>query len=418
MSMIPVRLSETIAKPFWPVHQDVKRHGHTHYVCAGGRGSTKSSYISIEILLLMIQHPECNAVVLRKVGNTLRNSVYRQMEWALDVLHLTGQFKKTLNQMEFVRKSTGQKILFLGVDDKSKIKSLKMPYGYVGICWYEELDQFSGMEEIRSVNQSLLRGGPLFWCFSSYNPPRSRDNWVNEEMLLDDPDRLVHHSSYMQVPADWLGPQFIEEAEKLKEKNNRAYRHEYLGEVTGTGGSVFENVKDMEFTADRMGWFDRRRYGLDFGFAVDPLAFISMHYDAKREELYIFDEIYQQKLKNSKAAEMIKARIGPSDVVWADAAEPKSIAEIRDTGIKIYGAKKGPDSVEYGIKWLQNLNAIYIDKRRCPNTYREFVSYEYEINRDGQYISAYPDKNNHAIDAVRYAMRQEMKSGGLRVLKW
>ncbi len=416
--MIPVRLSETIAKPFWPVHQDVKRHGHTHYVCAGGRGSTKSSYISIEILLLMIQHPECNAVVLRKVGNTLRNSVYRQMEWALDVLHLTGQFKKTLNPMEFVRKSTGQKILFLGVDDKSKIKSLKMPYGYVGICWYEELDQFSGMEEIRSVNQSLLRGGPLFWCFSSYNPPRSRDNWVNEEMLLDDPDRLVHHSSYMQVPADWLGPQFIEEAEKLKEKNNRAYRHEYLGEVTGTGGSVFENVKEMEFTADRMGWFDRRRYGLDFGFAVDPLAFISMHYDAKREELYIFDEIYQQKLKNSKAADMIKARIGPSDVVWADAAEPKSIAEIRDTGIKIYGAKKGPDSVEYGIKWLQNLNAIYIDKRRCPNTYREFVSYEYEINRDGQYISAYPDKNNHAIDAVRYAMRQEMKSGGLRVLKW
>lgn len=416
--MIPVRLSETIAKPFWTVHQDVKRHGHTHYVCAGGRGSTKSSYISIEILLLMIQHPECNAVVLRKVGNTLRNSVYRQMEWALDVLHLTGQFKKTLNPMEFVRKSTGQKILFLGVDDKSKIKSLKMPYGYVGICWYEELDQFSGMEEIRSVNQSLLRGGPLFWCFSSYNPPRSRDNWVNEEMLLDDPDRLVHHSSYMQVPADWLGPQFIEEAEKLKEKNSRAYRHEYLGEVTGTGGSVFENVKEMEFTADRMGWFDRRRYGLDFGFAVDPLAFISMHYDAKREELYIFDEIYQQKLKNSKAAEMIKARIGPSDVVWADAAEPKSIAEIRDTGIKIYGAKKGPDSVEYGIKWLQNLNAIYIDKRRCPNTYREFVSYEYEINRDGQYISAYPDKNNHAIDAVRYAMRQEMKSGGLRILKW
>lgn len=416
--MIPVRLSETIAKPFWAVHQDVKRHGHTHYVCAGGRGSTKSSYISIEILLLMIQHPECNAVVLRKVGNTLRNSVYRQMEWALDVLHLTGQFKKTLNPMEFVRKSTGQKILFLGVDDKSKIKSLKMPYGYVGICWYEELDQFSGMEEIRSVNQSLLRGGPLFWCFSSYNPPRSRDNWVNEEMLLDDPDRLVHHSSYMQVPADWLGPQFIEEAEKLKEKNNRAYRHEYLGEVTGTGGSVFENVKEMEFTADRMGWFDRRRYGLDFGFAVDPLAFISMHYDAKREELYIFDEIYQQKLKNSKAADMIKARIGPSDVVWADAAEPKSIAEIRDTGIKIYGAKKGPDSVGYGIKWLQNLNAIYIDKRRCPNTYREFVSYEYEINRDGQYISAYPDKNNHAIDAVRYAMRQEMKSGGLRVLKW
>lgn len=413
-----IALSKTIAKPFWSVHQDVKRHGHTYYVCGGGRGSTKSSYISQEILLLMMEHRDCNAVILRKVGNTLRNSVYRQMEWALDTLHLGSGWKKTLNPMEFVRTVTEQKILFLGVDDKSKLKSLKMPHGYVGIVWYEELDQFSGMEEIRSVNQSLLRGGPVFWCFASYNPPQSSNNWVNEEMLLEQPDRLFHHSDYRSVPADWLGAQFLDDADRLRQRNERAYRHEYLGEVTGTGGSVFENVKDRSMTDEEIAHFDRRRYGLDFGFAVDPLAFLCMHYDAKREALYIFDEIYQPKLTNTRAAETIRKKITQSAVIWADSAEPKSIAEMRDSGLRMYGAKKGPDSVDYGIRWLQSLDAIYIDKRRCPNAFREFVGYEYERNRDGQFVSAYPDKDNHAIDACRYAMQEDMRRGGVKIMRW
>lgn len=407
-SPVKIALSKTIAKPFWAVHQDVKRHGHTYYVCGGGRGSTKSSYISQEILLLLMQHPECNAVILRKVANTLRNSVYRQMEWALDTLHLGSGWKKTLNPMEFVRTATGQKILFLGVDDKSKLKSLKMPHGYVGVVWYEELDQFSGMEEIRSVNQSLLRGGPVFWCFGSYNPPQSANNWVNEEMLLEQPDRLFHHSDYRGVPADWLGAQFLEDADRLRRRNERAYRHEYLGEVTGTGGTVFENVRERAITAAEIESFDRLHYGLDFGFAVDPLAFVCMHYDRKRETLYIFDEIYQQKLTNARAAAMIRGKMTESGYVRADSAEPKSIRELAELGVRIYGARKGPDSVDYGIRWLQSLDEIVIDKRRCPNTYREFVGYEYERNREGQFISAYPDKNNHAIDAVRYGCEDLM----------
>lgn len=407
-TQVRIQLSKTMAKPFWPIHQDVKRHGHTYYICGGGRGSTKSSYISQEILLLLMQHPECNAVILRKVANTLRNSVYRQMEWALDTLHLGEYWKKTVNPMEFIRRSTGQKILFLGVDDKSKLKSLKMPHGYVGVVWYEELDQFSGMEEIRSVNQSLLRGGPVFWCFGSYNPPQSANNWVNEEMLLDQPDRLVHHSDYRSVPADWLGAQFLEDADRLRRRNERAYRHEYLGEVTGTGGTVFENVRERAITAAEIESFDRLHYGLDFGFAVDPLAFVCMHYDRKREILYIFDEIYEPKLTNSRAAAMIRGKMTESGYVRADSAEPKSIRELAELGVRIYGARKGPDSVDYGIRWLQSLDEIVIDKRRCPNTYREFVGYEYERNREGQFISAYPDKNNHAIDAVRYGCEDLM----------
>lgn len=406
--MIQIKLSEKMAPSFFSVHQDAKNHGHTHYVLAGGRGSTKSSFVSLEIPLLLIRNPECHAVILRKVANTLRNSVYTQMEWALDALRISDKWKMTISPMEITRKATGQKILFFGVDDKAKIKSIKLPFGYVGVVWYEELDQFAGMEEIRNLNQSLMRGGSKFWCFSSYNPPKSANNWVNEEMLLDEQDRLVHRSDYLSVDPDWLGQQFIYEADKLKAKNETAYRHEYLGEITGTGGAVFENVIEKQITDEEIRQFDRRRYGLDFGFAVDPLAFVSMHYDSKREILYIFDEIYQPKLTNRQAAVKIKKKITETALIRADSAEPKSIKELNELGLKAIAAKKGPDSVDFGMRWLQGLSAIVIDKKRCPNTYKEFVTYEYETTRDGQYISAYPDKNNHAIDAVRYGCEDLM----------
>lgn len=414
--MKTIRLSNIIAPHFWDLHQDIKRHAHTYYWLEGGRGSTKSSDVSVEIPQLIIKNPECHAVVLRKIGNTIKNSVYPQMQWGIDALGLTDKFRFKTSPHEITYKKTGQKILFFGVDDPQKIKSIKLPFGYVGICWIEELAQFSGMEEIRNLNQSLLRGGPIFWEFCSFNPPKSQNNWVNEEKLFDDPDRLVHHSTYLGVPREWLGDRFFEDAEKLKARNETAYRHEYLGEVTGTGGAVFENVEDMAMSDELVGNFDRLYYGLDFGFAVDPLAYVAMYYDAKREDLYIFDEIYQQKLTNSQAAGRIAQRTGDRLII-ADSAEPKSIKEMKDYGLHITGARKGPDSVEHGIKWLQDRAHIYIDKRRCPNAFREFISYEYERNREGQFISAYPDKNNHAIDAVRYGMGPAMPRAGIHILR-
>lgn len=405
--MKTIRLSNIIAPHFWDLHQDIKRHAHTYYWLEGGRGSTKSSDVSVEIPQLIIKNPECHAVVLRKIGNTIKNSVYPQMQWGIDALGLTDKFRFKTSPHEITYKKTGQKILFFGVDDPQKIKSIKLPFGYVGICWIEEMDQFSGMEEIRNLNQSLLRGGPIFWEFCSFNPPKSQNNWVNEEKLFDDPDRLVHHSTYLGVPRKWLGERFFEDAEKLKIKNEMAYRHEYLGEVTGTGGAVFENVEDMAMSNELVGNFDRLYYGLDFGFAVDPLAYVAMYYDAKREDLYIFDELYRQKMTNSQAAKAIKLRINGGRIL-ADAAEPKSIAEMSDYGLRISGARKGPDSIDFGMRWLQNRAHIYIDKRRCPNTYKEFVAYEYDRNKDGQFVSAYPDANNHSIDAVRYGLSEIM----------
>lgn len=406
--MKTIRLSDVVAPHFYALHCDVVRHGHTYYWLEGGRGSTKSSEISLEIPQLLIKNPDCHAVVLRKVGNTIKNSVYPQIQWGIEALGLTSKFRFKTSPHEITYRKTGQKILFFGVDDPQKIKSIKLPFGYIGIAWFEELDQFSGMEEIRNLNQSLLRGGPRFWEFCSFNPPKSQNNWVNEEKLTDDPDRLVHHSTYLGVPREWLGERFFEDAEKLRQKNELAYRHEYMGEVTGTGGAVFDNVEDTTMLDEQVAAFDRLYFGLDFGFAVAPLAFICMHYDKKRRELYIYNELYGQKMTNRTAARRIKPLLHGHPIT-ADSAEPKSIAEMRDFGLRVDGAKKGPDSIDYGMRWLQGLEKIHIDKRRAPNAYREFIGYEYERNREGQFISAYPDKNNHAIDAVRYGLEPVMR---------
>lgn len=407
--MKEVNIASLVAPSFDDLFHDIIKHKYTHYWLAGGRGSTKSSFISQMIPLLLLQYPECHTVVLRKVGNTIKNSVYPQLQWGISSLGLDNRFRYKVSPPEITYIPTGQKILFFGVDDPQKVKSIKLPHGYVGIVWYEELDQFTGMEEIRNLNQSLLRGGSKYWVFNSFNPPKSQDSWVNSEKLLDEDDRIVHHSTYLSVPKAWLGEQFYLEAEKLKDKNEMSYRHEYLGEVTGTGGSVFENVHDINMTDEQIYSFDRRYYGLDFGFTIDPTAFVAMHYDSTREELYIFDEIYQQKLGQRPLASLLEQKAGQRRIL-ADSASPGSIYELIQLGINVGGVKKWPDSVEFGIKWLQNLRAIYIDKRRAPNTYKEFVRYEYERNKDGQFISAYPDKNNHAIDAVRYGMNDIMRN--------
>ncbi len=264
------------------------------------------------------------------------------------------------------------------------------------------------MNEIRNINQSLLRGGPEYWCFCSYNPPKSRDNWVNVELLKDDPYRLIDHSTYLEVPEEWLGSQFILDAEQLQQQRPDLYAHEYMGEVTGTGGDVFRNVEDLRMDDELIKSFDNIRNGIDFGFATNPFAYLKMHYDVKHDAVYIFDEVYGINMTNQQSYKKVKDKIGDR-YVYADSAEPKSIREICILGLHCLPVKKGADSRDYGIKWLSDRAHIYIDKARCPNAFREFSSYEFSRDKDGNFISEYPKHNDHAIDAARYGLKQDMR---------
>ena len=412
--MSDIRLSEKIGYAFYNVAHDVFHHGHTHYDFSGGRGSLKSSTVSILVVLLIMQeqNKDIHALVLRKVANTIRDSVFAQYIWAIGELGAAAYWESKVSPMELIYKPTGQKIMFRGADDPMKIKSIKVPFGYIGITHFEEKDQFAGRSEIRTILQSTMRGGSVFWNFESYNPPISRDNWANKDSLEEREDRLCHKSTYLEAPREWLGEQFILEAEHLRDTDERAYQHEYLGIPIGTGGNVFDKLELRDISDEEISRFDRIYQGVDFGWFPDPFAFIRLHYDRARETIYLIDEIYQNKLSNEESSKMIYERGYTDARIVCDSAEPKSVADFRAMKLPAIEAVKGAGSVEYGMKFLQR-RTIVIDRRRTPHAYDEFVGYEYERNKEGEIISGYPDANNHLIDAVRYALEPANRRMGV-----
>ena len=373
----------------------------------------KSSAVSLLVPLIIVQHPNTHALVLRKVGNTLRDSVFAQYIWAIGELGMAAYWEARKTPMELVYKPTGQKIMFRGADDPMKIKSIKVPFGYIAVTHFEEKDQFAGRGEIRTILQSTMRGGSMFWNFESYNPPISRDNWANLDSGEQRPDRLCHKSTYLEAPPAWLGDQFLAEADYLRQTNEKAYQHEYLGVPVGTGSDVFENVEIREISDEEISHFDRVLRGVDWGYFPDPWAYNEVYFSKAQRTLYIFGELTANKLDNEATANRLKERgLTREHLITADSAEPKSVADYNKYGLKCMGAAKGPGSVERSMVWLQSLNAIVIDPRRCPETKTEFIGYEYERTKDGEIMSGYPDANNHHIDAVRYATESIWKIPG------
>lgn len=411
-----IKLQELIGPAFFKLHHELKKDLFREIWLKGGRGSLKSTFAAIQILLGLYRDEDANAVVLRRYQNELRDTVFGQFVWVILKMGLEHEFKFQYAPMQIIRQSTGQKIVFKAADNPRKLKSINLGRGYIKFAWFEECDQFASAEEIRNILQSLFRGEdkPRI-SFYSYNPPKSARSWVNKEVKIPKDGKRVHHSDYREAPPEWLGQDFITEAEHLKKVNETAYRHEYLGEEVGTGLEVFNNVSLEKITKQDLQQFDRICQGLDFGYAIDPLCFIRMHYDKTRRSLYIFDEISGINLFNREFFELVKAYNDVETV--ADSAEPKSIAELRSFGMRVRGARKGPGSVEFGTKFLQDLEQIVIDPERCPLAAREFINYTLETDLRGEAKRRFPDKDNHSIDAARYALEDYMGGPAIEVLK-
>ena len=412
---LPFLPADVLAPSFLQLYRDVVAKGHTEYVLKGGRGSTKSSAVSLILIWLLLNNPDMHILAVRHVASTLRDSVYSQLKWAVDVLGLTDKFRTLVNPMEMEYLPTGQKIYFRGADDPAKVKSIKPRFGYIGALWFEELDQFHGEEAIRKIEQSAIRGGDEAFIFKSFNPPRAINNWANKYVKIPKATQYQHESNFLTVPKEWLGRAFLEEAEHLRLVNPGAYEHEYMGVANGAGGMVFENVVIRKITDEeiygapdqfgvKVGGFDRVLHGIDFGYYPDPAHYARVSYDPARLTLYIWGERRWYKASNRKVYdELVQYGLTPEDTLICDSAEPKSIADFREYGLAARGAEKGPESVTYSMKWLQSLKEIVIDIERAPEAAEEFLTYEYEVTKDGDIINDYPDLNNHAIDAVRYA---------------
>ena len=395
---------------FYGVHSAIKEGSCSEAILYGGRGSAKSSYVSMELILQLVQRPNIHAVVLRKRENRLRTSVFSQLQWAIGQLGMSHLFRCTLSPLEIVYVPRGQKILFFGMDDPEKIKSIKAPFGHFGLLWFEEFDQFSGPEEVRSVEQSVLRGGDFSLVFKSFNPPQNSSHWANLELLKQREGRICCRSSYLEVPEKWLGKRFLADAQHLAEQNPCAYEHEYLGCANGTGGQVFRNVSLREIGAEERKDLEDRLYrGIDWGWYPDPFVYEEMAYLPGEKRLFLLDEFSGNCLSNTDISMELKQRgITGCDKIICDSGGEgkKSAADLRSRGLHVQCARKGPGSVAYSTKWLASLREIVIDPQKCPRAADEFVKYQYDRDKDGRWISGFPDRDNHAIDAVRYALEQ------------
>ncbi len=428
-----IKSNTLFAKKYNEIFRWIMKHEKERYTFSGGRASCKSSFISLVIVMLIVMNPRYNALIIRKTAKNLRRSVFEQIVWAIDTLGIRSRFKIPKSQtaalpITYTRKDgSTQQIIFAGCDDPEKIKSIKVANGYFAILWVEEKTEFNP-SELQNIKISALRGGNQFYIFESYNPPSAARHWCNREANTHDPNRAVFHTTYLDIPRDWLGDAIMHDIEQTKKTNKRAYDNIYLGIATGTGRGIFENIELREITDDEINAFDYVYNGIDWGYYPDPFAWGRMSYDARKATLYIYDELYLYKHGNIQASNALQKYLESqcldadgkprfnvmTDRIVADSAEPKSINDFYKWGWNIRGAKKGAGSMEAGYKWLQGLRAIVIDPVRCPRIADEFTLYEHEIDkRTGEILSGYPQgQPDHGMALVRYALEPVWRHGG------
>lgn len=418
--MSELKLSEIVLPSFYDFWKARRSNDYTFYVLKGGRNSAKSTHISIALIFDIIDLP-VNGLAIRKVGNTLNESVYEQLKEATNILGVSHLFEFNKSPLKITYKLRGNGIIFRGADDPIKMKSIKTSNFPIARGWIEELTEFKTEDEVQTITDSILRAelpdGITYKIFYSYNPPKRKQHWTNKkyESTFIAKNTYVHGSTYLDNP--YLSKQTLEEIEEIRVSKPQKYKWLYLGSPMGGGIVPFDNLVFRTITDDEIKSFDNIRQGLDWGYASDPMSFGRMHYDKTRKKLYFIDEIYGVKLSNEVVAKQILAKGYQNNLTIADSSEPKSIAEMKEYGIRIQGAKKGKDSVEYGEKWLDDLTEIVIDPIRTPNIAVEWENIDYQVDRDGNIIPKLEDKDNHSIDMARYACENDMDKTGFYSLK-
>lgn len=405
---ININISKAVGKGYKDFIMCKKRYR----VVKGSRGSKKSTTTAQDIILKMTMYPLANTLVIRKTFNSHKDSTWTQLKWAAKNLGLEDDWNFSKSPLEATRKSTGQKILFRGLDDPMSITSITVEHGYLCWAWFEEAFQVMNEDDFNKVDMSIrgqLPDGYYKQITITFNP-WSEKHWLKKRFFdTDDPNILALTTTY--ECNEWLGPDDKALFEQMKINNPRRYNIEGLGNWGIAEGLVYENFIEQEFDymdiSKRAG--AKTVFGLDFGYTNDPTAFIAAIVDQENKELYIFDEHYQKAMTNEDIANMIKYKGYSKETITADSAEPKSIDDIKSKGIyRIKAAKKGKDSILNGIQNIQNYKIIIHPK--CENFLIEINNYVWS-NKNGIVINKPIDDFNHLMDALRYAMEDTKKSG-------
>ena len=396
-----MKLKECIAPSFFDVHSSIKKGLHTHYWLKGGRGSCKSSFVSIEIILGLMKENDVGCVAIRRVAGCIKDSIFAQLLWAIEKLNVSHLWQVKSSVPELIYSPNGNRILFRGADDVTKIKSTKLSKGYIKYVWFEECDEFRSYDDILSINQSLLRGGEDFCVFYTFNPPKLHSHWINKICLTEREDKLTHHSTYEDVPVDWLGKQFFKEAESLKTSNKRLYDNQYLGIVTGGEGLILPHFKVEKLTRD----FDVKFLGQDFGFNhANVILELCFH----ENTLYVSKELYVREMDTREIIDLAEGKFDKKLIMWCDSAEPDRIRSWRKAGYRASPVSKEASSVNAQIDFLKSREIVI--NPECVNTIAEISSWNWIKDKvTGEYTDRPTPVKDDAMAALRYGIEYMRK---------
>lgn len=410
---INLQLSSDIFNPIYLKHQFNNQNRYQIYY--GGSSSGKSVSLA-QRTVLDVFNGQRNYLIVRNVQNTIRRSTLNEITKAINSFKLTEYFQVNKTDLTITCTLNNKQILFAGLDDPEKIKSITPIDGVVTDIWVEEATECE-YAAIKQLDKRLRGRSKVKKRLTLSFNPILRDHWIYKEYfsIWEDNKQCVEKDNISILKTTYKDNKFLTEDDitALENETDKYYYEVYtLGNWGVLGALIFKNWKVEDFS-DIENTFDNYKNGLDWGFGVDPFAFIRSHYDKKRKRLYICNEIYATELLNEESAKLVKEIIG-NEIVICDSAEPKSVSDFKKYKVRAMGAKKGPGSVEHGIKFLQGLEIII--HPRCQNARIEFSKYKWKEDKSGTVLPIPVDKDNHIIDALRYALENENRKG-LSILK-
>lgn len=406
---IPINdITSDFVETYRAVHDAFNGDGTREIISKGGRGSIKSNFWGAIAYETIKQDEQAHVAYTRRYKVDLRGSVYNQfMKTVIRYNDLENwEFKQS--PLCAVYKLTGQMVMFVGADKPISLKSFNVPFGYVKLLIHEECDEMAGVEQMDNIEDTFLRSDTPALDVKVFNPPKSKNNFMNEytQECEKKVGTKIFHSFYYNVPIKWLGKRFFDRAEWFKVHKPLYYKNNYLGEVTGTGGGIFDNVEIKTISDEEINAMPFFYRGLDFGFE-HPQTFEMCYYDSDTDTLYCVKEVYAKRCKNSTFARKIKEYI--NDEIICDSARPDEIAELQDWGFNAIGAKKRWKSGkgrDYCWEWLQMTTKIVVDPDRCKNLKNELTTLEHEQLPDGTFSDAYPTIGEDCVMALIYALNR------------